>query len=165
MEVVDSSSCSRVPTKTNEVQVRDMPRFADILSEIGQNLEESDETSHSVRVNTSGWSSWMAPGDREDGLVERRLADEYGADRVEPFPELPREPQIDLAVELAEERLQTLPLRELRALRRRLALHVHPDVAGGQGGEVDSQAMARVNTAIDAAIRAQLVVVGRPGRR
>ena len=135
-----------------------MPRFIDVLAEVGHKAGDEEGIAPHVRVNTSGWSAWMAPGERRDEPVEHRLSDDYGdepnLEGAGPIFEQPREEPIDLAIELDAGRLQSLPLRELRALRRRLARHVHPDVMEGQGADIDPQAMG-----------AQLVGVGRPVRR
>jgi hypothetical protein len=146
-----------------------MARFTDVLDEVEHKAEEAEAQAHSVRVNTSGWSGWMAPGEQTEEPAARWPGEDYGlglaSEGEAPIIEPPGPEAVDLAAELDAGRLQAMSLRDLRALRRRLARHVHPDIADGQGSDIDPQAMARVNQAIDAAIRAQLVGVGRPVRR
>lgn len=146
-----------------------MAYFADILAEVA--ARNSDHINNVVRVNTAGWNAWYAsenrPGSGEPdrpgaAYVDAQFEAEFDeapepARPHDPRPHDPRpnEPEqpVNLAAELAAPRLRDLSLRELRALRRQLARRVHPDVrrAATYGGD----AMARVNVAIDAAIRAR----------
>jgi hypothetical protein len=159
-----------------------MVHFADVLSQVGTDTGSQD-TLHSVRVNTAGWDSWLKPGldakaptassfylDLEN-IVDEPEVEEEPQTVATPFREdilhspyagpvagaLPDDqpqqiaPPIDLSNELAHDRLQLMSEPDLRALRRRLARRVHPDVPTADCP--DAAAMVRVNVAIDDALR------------
>ena len=149
-----------------------MPQFSDILSQIQADAEERTRAARSPRLNTSGWDSWMAPDGPPEGQRTAQPNRDYiavgpppasePAPAVEVPPPLPKEPApapLDLATELAEARLQGLSVPELQALRRRLAGHLHPDLAP-RGSQSDADAMTQVNVTIDAAIRRRLALRG-----
>jgi hypothetical protein len=167
-----------------------MVHFADVLSQVSTDTG-SEDTLHSVRVNTAGWDSWLkaeldvkAPAASSFYLDLENIVDEpdveeeleaaatpfredilhspYAGPVAEPLADdRPREtaPPIDLSNELAHERLQLLSEPDLRALRRRLARRVHPDVPTADCP--DAAAMVRVNVAIDDALRERRLRVPR----
>jgi hypothetical protein len=69
-----------------------------------------------------------------------------------PGPKPPPAPRLDLDLELSTSRLRRLTSVELAALRRRLALQLHPDLCG-EAARAD--AMARVNSVIDAELKSR----------
>ena len=157
-----------------------MVQFAEVLSQVGADFAQAAKAKPGVRVNTAGWDSWLQ-ADSDDRTVGERLAQTYILDdeAVEPDEPLPKpdpQPQsvpqeeqvtskaapppppsrpspqpLDLASELALERLMTLSERDLRALRRQLARRVHPDLPNAD--QPDLRSMVRVNVAIDTALR------------
>ena len=156
-----------------------MVQFAEVLSKVGAEFAQTAEAKPGVRVSTAGWDSWLKADD-DDRSVGERLARAYVLDDEAPEPEVlveqpdiqpikqaekasphaqeppappapPAPPPLDLAAELARERLLTLSDLELRALRRRLARRVHPDLPNADRPDLAS--MVRVNVAIDAALR------------
>ncbi len=156
-----------------------MVQFAEVLSQVGVDFAQTAKAKPGVRVNTAGWDSWLKADD-DDRSVGERLAqtylldDEFREPDVAPEPRTrqtphtldmdlagpkaspiqparPAPPPLDLAAELARERLMAMSELELRALRRRLARRVHPDLPNAD--QPDLQAMVCVNVAIDAALR------------
>ena len=96
-------------------------------------------------------------------IREEILRSDYAGPAATPDIQLQESPAyrpepLDLARELARQRLENLDETQLRALRRRLARRVHPDLPSADAP--DSHAMVRVNVAIDAALRER-----RHGRR
>jgi hypothetical protein len=163
-----------------------MVDFADVLTQVG-GASAPDDAPRSVRVNTAGWDSWLQPepeprAPRPGSFYADLDLDAASADAEEPVesprvtPPIreeilasaytgPAEPEtvapqpVDLAAELAEARLQMLSPPELRALRRRLARRVHPDLPTAD--QPDHESMVRVNVAIDTALRDKTVHIQR----
>ena len=88
---------------------------------------------------------------REEILQSDYRGPAGNAEARQPEAEAPRVEPLDLARELSKHRLETMSETQLRALRRRLARRVHPDLQDADAP--DPQAMARVNVAIDTALR------------
>lgn len=143
-----------------------MVRFADILQTIEGASPGSPEGSPNARVSAAIWdhdigreaasaafSADKAPFTGRAEKATYEIEDEIAFVPLHPSPEPPRvtRPDIDLGRELAADRLQRLSTTELKALRRVLARRVHPDAQSNIGAQ-DSDAMARVNSAIDAAM-------------
>jgi hypothetical protein len=157
-----------------------MMQFAEVLSKVGSDDEPADPV-RTVRVNTTGWDSWLksdaapapSPGNlylddeisdeepeaaspeaESSSFREEVLRSDYqgpGATGQEQAEAPARPEPLDLASELARHRLEVMSEAELRALRRRLARRVHPDLPDAD--TPGSEAMVRVNVAIDAALR------------
>jgi hypothetical protein len=173
--------CTGVDFQANvEPSISLMPQFADVLSQVQATAELAELAAKSVRVNTTGWDHWITSEISDDAAPSLRPGAEYLDEppfpsasepqfrpkpapqpaappppqaQPEPVPE--PEPPLDLKAELAQQRLQSMSLHELRALRRRLARRVHPDIPARQRVP-DPGAMAKVNVEIDAAIKARL---------
>jgi hypothetical protein len=153
-----------------------MVQFAEVLSQVSADLGYTATANKTVRVNTTGWDSWLKADADEKSVVERIaqtyvLDDEITHPNIEPdatepdTPPVPEEPiaaapepppppspaPLDLAAELSREHLISLSDHELRALRRRLARRVHPDLPNADHADLSSMVM--VNVAIDAALR------------